>query len=111
MACAATRSSTAMMPSPRPTISASRRAESGSSVARSSMPSAPAVLMTVNDTGWASRLASAASDWAATAWMLRPRSGPPTGSSPVGSPDHGVSRSFTDRSLAELKTDARTMRT
>ena len=33
------------------------------------MPSAPAELMTVNDTGWASRLASAASDCAAMAWM------------------------------------------
>ena len=85
------------------TISASRRAESGSSVARSSMPSAPAELVTVNETGWASRLASAASDCAAMAWMLSPRSGPPCCSSPVGSPDQGVSSSFTLRSQAATK--------
>ena len=75
------------------------------------MPSAPAELKTVNETGWASRLASAASDCAAMAWMLSPRSGPPSGNSPVGRPDQGVSRSFTDRSQAELKTDASTTRT
>ena len=82
-------------------MAARRRALSGSSVARSSMPSAPDVLTTVYDTGCASRLASAARDWAVIAWMLRPMSGRSRSKlRPVGSPDHGVSSSLTARSLA-----------
>jgi len=94
----ATSDSMAITPSPRSTMPARRRALSGSRVARSSMPSAPDVLTTVNDTGCASRLASAVSDCAVMAWMLRPMSGRSASTiRPVDKPDHGVSSSLTAR--------------
>ena len=93
-------------------MAARRRALRGSNVARSSMPSAPDVLTTVNDTGCASRVASAVSDCAVMAWMLRPMSGRSRSRlRPVGRPDQGVSRSLTARSLAAVNTEASAMRT
>ena len=97
----------ATIASPASTCSASLRAESGRCVARSSTPSAPAVLVTMCETGCASVVTSAPSDSAVMARMLRPRSGLPGSWSPTGSPDHGVSISLRLRSEAASSIAAR----
>ena len=76
------------------------------------MPSAPAELITVNETGWASRLASAASDCAAIAWMLQAEVGAGERKQPGGQPGpRRVEQLHAALWTRKLRTEARTMRT
>jgi hypothetical protein len=87
-------------------MSARRRAASGAIVIRSSIPSAPVVLVTSNETGCASTRASAARDCATIPRIVVAQSLAAEGTSPVGSPDHGVSSSFKVRSWDVVRAGA-----